>query len=156
MTKGSALVLRIYFGLVSAVTLFTLMFGSIDFLSDGLKTYIFTAADVPAYGLMNCDSPDAKYQFGNVPMPTEAVPGATKTLSAEETKARCDAANATTMETIDVKKHKTLFATSRSSSCHFHCSLSTSASCIAIGKEKNPLNSSPRGRPLGRNHHIFL
>jgi len=57
MTKGSSLILRIYFGVVSAVTLFTLMFGAIDFLTIGLKTYVFTSADVPAYGLVNCSDP---------------------------------------------------------------------------------------------------
>ena len=106
MTKGSALILRIYFGLVSAVTLFTLMFGTIDFLSTGLKTYIFTAADVPSYGLMNCDSVDAKYQFGVETMPAKIVtdPATTRTLTTEETKARCEAANATTMENYRTQK----------------------------------------------------
>lgn len=98
MTKGSALVLRIYFGLISAVTLFTLMFGTIDFLSTGLKTYVFNAADVPSYGLMNCDSSDAKYQYGTITVPSEKDGATTKELTAEETKARCEAANATTME----------------------------------------------------------
>jgi hypothetical protein len=49
MSKASSFILRLYFAVVSAVTLFTLMFGLIDFLSLGLKTYIFTAADVPTY-----------------------------------------------------------------------------------------------------------
>lgn len=106
MTKGSSLILRIYFGLVSAVTLFTLMFGAIDFLSTGLKTYVFTAADVPAYGLVNCDSPDAKYQFGTetVPAKTPTDVATTKTLTTEEMKARCEAANTTTMENYRTQK----------------------------------------------------
>lgn len=102
MTKGSALILRIYFGLVSAVTLFTLMFGTIDFLSLGLKTYIFTAADVPSYGLVNCDSPDAKYQYGMYPIAAE--PTTNKELTPEETKARCEAANATALENYHREK----------------------------------------------------
>lgn len=53
MTKASSFILRLYFALVSAVTLFTLMFGAIDFLTLGLKTYVFTSADVPDY-LENC------------------------------------------------------------------------------------------------------
>jgi hypothetical protein len=97
MTKGSTLVLRIYFGLISAVTLFNLMFGAIDFLSLGLKTFVFTAADVPSYGLMNCDSPDAKYQYGTYPIPT-GTGSTVKELTAEEIKARCEAANVTTLE----------------------------------------------------------
>jgi len=108
MTKGSSLILRIYFGLISAVTLFTLMFGTIDFLSTGLKTYIFTAADVPAYGLINCDSPDAKYQYGTVTVPTVELAGSTtKELSTEEIKARCEASNVTMMENYRREKAQT-------------------------------------------------
>lgn len=108
MTKGSSLILRIYFGLISAVTLFTLMFGTIDFLSTGLKTYIFTAADVPAYGLINCDSPDAKYQYGTVTVPTmEPAGSTTKELSTEEIKARCEASNTTMMENYHREKAQT-------------------------------------------------
>lgn len=105
MTKGSSLILRIYFGVVAAVTLFTLMYGAIDFLTIGLKTYVFTAADVPDYGLVNCDGPDAGYQFGtrSVPVTKDNTTG-TETLSAEETKARCEAANATTLENYKTQK----------------------------------------------------
>ncbi len=60
MTKGSSLILRLYFAVVAAVTLFTLMYGLIDFLSIGLKTYVFTAADVPAY-LESCENPGGRY-----------------------------------------------------------------------------------------------
>lgn len=102
MTKGSALILRIYFGVVSAVTLFTLMFGTIDLLTLGLKSYIFTAADVPSYGLVNCDSPDAKYQFGIVTSPVDVTK--TENLSTEEMKARCEAANETTLENYQRQK----------------------------------------------------
>lgn len=50
MPKGtSSFILRLYFAVISAVTIITLMYGLIDFLSLGLKTYIFTAADVPTY-----------------------------------------------------------------------------------------------------------
>lgn len=106
MTKGSALILRLYFGLVSAVTLFTLMFGTIDFLSAGLKTYVFKAADVPAYGLMNCDSADAKYQYGTevIPAKTPTDTATTRELTTEEVKARCEASNATTMENYRTQK----------------------------------------------------
>ncbi len=49
MTKASSFIIKLYFAVVSAVTLFTLMFGLIDFLSIGLKTYVFKTADVPSY-----------------------------------------------------------------------------------------------------------
>lgn len=105
MTKGSSLILRVYFGVIAAVTLFTLMYGAIDFLTIGLKTYIFTAADVPEYGLVNCDSPDAGYQFGSRAVPvTKENPNGNETLSAEETKARCEASNATALENYKVQK----------------------------------------------------
>jgi len=53
MTKASTFILRLYFAVISAVTLFVLMFGTIDLLSIGLKTYVFPAADVPSY-VENC------------------------------------------------------------------------------------------------------
>lgn len=49
MSKASAFILRLYFAVIAAVTLFTLMFGTVDLLNIGLKTYIFQAADVPSY-----------------------------------------------------------------------------------------------------------
>ena len=58
MTKGSSFILRLYFAVVSAVALFTLMFGLIEFLTLGLKTFVFKAADVPSY-LQTCG--DAEY-----------------------------------------------------------------------------------------------
>lgn len=105
MIKGSSLILRIYFSVVAAVTLFTLMYGAIDFLAIGLKSYVFTAADVPEYGLVNCDSPDAGYQYGtrSVPVTKENTAG-TETLTAEETKARCEASNVTTLENYETQK----------------------------------------------------
>lgn len=39
----------LYFIVVAAVTIFTLMFGTVDLLSTGLKTHVFKAADVPSY-----------------------------------------------------------------------------------------------------------
>lgn len=105
MTKGSSLILRIYFGVIAAVTLFTLMYGLIDFLTIGLKTYIFTSADVPAYGLVNCDSPDAGYQFGTRPVPvTKTNPDGNEMLSTEEITARCEASNATALENYKTQK----------------------------------------------------
>ncbi len=54
MSQASSFILRLYFAVVSAVTLFTLMYGTIDFLTIGLKTYVFTYADGPTY-LEQCD-----------------------------------------------------------------------------------------------------
>lgn len=85
MTKGSSLILRLYFAVVSAVTLFTLMFGAIDLLSIGLKTYVFTAADVPEYGLRNC--PIEPYYS------TAPVDSSVKIPTKEEQLAQCEASN---------------------------------------------------------------
>lgn len=105
MSKGSSLILRVYFGVISAVTLFTLMFGAIDFLTIGLKTFIFTSADVPSYGLMNCDSPDAKYQYGTATRPIKnGTETETYDLSTEEIKVRCEASNATALENYEIEK----------------------------------------------------
>lgn len=91
MTKGGSLVLRIYFGVVSAVTLFTLMWGAIDLLTIGLKTYVITAADVPDYGLENCENPGARYAE-----PVKAT-GESETTAAEE-KAACELRNSDAMD----------------------------------------------------------
>ncbi len=86
MTKGSSLILRLYFAVVAAVTLFTLMFGAIDFLSIGLKTYVFTAADTPDY-LQNCANPESRY-YGAPVDPTIKQP------TTEELQKQCEAINA--------------------------------------------------------------
>jgi len=49
MTKSSEFIIRLYFVIISIVTLITLMFASVEMLSIGLKTYVFTDADVPSY-----------------------------------------------------------------------------------------------------------
>ena len=104
MTKASSFILRLYFALVSAVTLFTLMFGAIDFLTLGLKSYIFTSADVPSYGLTNCDDPTALDGYYGRPVAVKAPTDTTDTMTAEEQKARCVASNATTMENYSREK----------------------------------------------------
>lgn len=91
MTKGSSLILRLYFAVVSAVTLFTLMFGAIDLLSIGLKTYIFTAADVPDY-LENCSTVTSRYPY------TEPVKVGEERLSEEELRKQCEARNADSID----------------------------------------------------------
>ncbi|MFA5947016.1 MAG: hypothetical protein WC813_03245 [Patescibacteria group bacterium] len=54
MHKGSSWILRLYFAVIAAITLITLMFGAIDLLATGLKTYVITAADAPDY-METCD-----------------------------------------------------------------------------------------------------
>ncbi|MEI6510865.1 MAG: hypothetical protein WCO25_02365 [Candidatus Uhrbacteria bacterium] len=49
MTKGGSIILRIYFSLVAFVTLMILIFSVSDLINIVLKTYVFTAADRPAY-----------------------------------------------------------------------------------------------------------
>ena len=49
MGKASSWILRLYFAVISGITLVTLMFGAIDLLSIGLKSSLFKAADVPDY-----------------------------------------------------------------------------------------------------------
>ena len=49
MKEVSTFILRLYFAVVSAVTIFTLMFAAVDLLNIALKNWVFTAADVPIY-----------------------------------------------------------------------------------------------------------
>ncbi len=92
MTKGSSLILRLYFAVVSAVTLFTLMYGLIDVVTLGLKTYVITAADVPDY-LQNCANP--------VPYPVDVT---VKQSTAEEQKKQCEAVNDETISNYNRQK----------------------------------------------------
>lgn len=82
MTKGGSLILRIYFGVVSAVTLFTLMYGTIDLLTIGLKQ-IVPGADAPEWGLEDCDNLGPRYGEKSE-----------EELSDEELKAQCERRNA--------------------------------------------------------------
>jgi hypothetical protein len=54
MSKGGTIILRIYFTLVAFVTLMILIFSVSDLVNTALRTYVFTAADQPAYGTI-CD-----------------------------------------------------------------------------------------------------
>lgn len=98
MSKGSSLILRIYFGVVAAVTLFTLMWGAIDMLNIGLKTFVIKAADVPEYGLENCDVPGSRY--GEPMVKTDAG----TTLTDEELKEQCERRNADAMDNYKRQK----------------------------------------------------
>lgn len=88
-STGASFILRIYFAVVSAVTLFTLMFGAIDLLTIGLRQVI-PGADQPEWGLENCSDTTNRYpqamtvdEDATVDEPTE-----------EELKAACEARNA--------------------------------------------------------------
>lgn len=54
-TKGGSVILRIYFALVSFVTLMMLIFSVSDLINIGLKTYVFKFADAPEWA-MYCES----------------------------------------------------------------------------------------------------
>src|SRR3989339_1264458 len=49
MTKGGSVILRIYFVLVTFVTLMMLIFSVSDLLNITLRTFVFSAADAPEY-----------------------------------------------------------------------------------------------------------
>ncbi len=49
MSKGGSVILRIYFALVSFVTLMILVFAVGDLLNLSLKTWVFPAADAPGW-----------------------------------------------------------------------------------------------------------
>jgi hypothetical protein len=95
MAKSSSLILRLYFAVVSAVTLFTLMYGLIDVLTVGLKTYVITAADVPDY-LQNCANP--------VPYPVDVT---TSGPTMEAQRKQCDAVNEETISNYNRQKAST-------------------------------------------------
>ena len=95
MTKGSSFILRLYFAVVSAVTLFTLMYGLIDLVTIGLKTYVFTAADVPTY-IESCD--------GAIPSKPDSAISASDNETSEEQRVACEARNATQIENYERQK----------------------------------------------------
>lgn len=54
MTKGGSIILRVYFALVTFVTLMMLVFSVSDLVNITLKTYVFPAADRAEY-VSYCD-----------------------------------------------------------------------------------------------------
>jgi len=92
MTKGSSIILRLYFAVVAAVTLFTLMYGLIDVVTLGLKTYVITAADVPDY-LQNCAN--------TVPYPVDSP---VKESSEETARKQCQSINEETISNYNRQK----------------------------------------------------
>lgn len=49
MTKGGSIILRIYFALVTFVTLMMLVYSVSDLINITLKTFVFPEADAPEY-----------------------------------------------------------------------------------------------------------
>lgn len=99
MQKGSSWILRLYFAVISAVTLITLMYGAIDFLGTGLKTYVFTAADVPDY-LETCEG---SLLAGRYPAPYPAPKDYTAPSTEQQVK-DCEARNVENMATYQRAK----------------------------------------------------
>ncbi len=89
MAKTSSFIIKLYFAVISAVTLITLMYGLIDFVSLGLKTYVFKAADVPSY-LPTCGDQayyEAYYGSSELRAKPNAEPPA---ITAEQAQADCE------------------------------------------------------------------
>lgn len=62
ITKGGSIILRIYFALVTFVTLMMLIFSVSDLINIGLRTYVFKGADAPEFATYCSDTvgPNAK------------------------------------------------------------------------------------------------
>lgn len=89
MTKGGSIILRVYFALVSLITLVILIFSVSDAINIGLRTYIFTEADqadvYPAYECQQWrDLPRAAWPKEDTTLSNFAQ------LSDEEKQAFCD------------------------------------------------------------------
>ena len=79
------------------------MFGAIDLLSIGLKTYIIGSADVPSY-LENCDVPNPGF-YGGVGEPlTKTIDGTSRAYTEAELKAQCESRNATSIQNYRQQK----------------------------------------------------
>ncbi len=104
MTKGGSLVLRLYFTVVSAVSIFILMYGLVDLLTIGFKQYVFKAADIPTY-LESCDGYALSgLHGGDKPVPiAEGGDG----LTPEERQAACEARNRASLENYKRQKADT-------------------------------------------------
>lgn len=89
---GASFILRIYFAVVSAVTLFTLMFGAIDLLTIGLRQ-IIPGADQPEWGLEDCSNLTNRYPAAKTIEETAADTAVVEPTE-EELRAACEARNA--------------------------------------------------------------
>ncbi len=91
-TKGGSVILRIYFALVSFVTLMMLVFSVSDLINVGLKTYVFKMADAPEWP-MYCE---AQFIKENVKE------------TAEETEMRCSRQKKQEAQSAIVRKQQSL------------------------------------------------
>ena len=92
--QSTAFILRLYFAVVSAVTLFTLMFAAVDLLQIGLKTYVITGADQPEW-LEDC---------ANAKLNRPIVAEGETALTDEELFAQCEARNESTISSYQRSK----------------------------------------------------
>lgn len=83
-------ILRLYFAVVSAVTLFTVMYAAVDLLQIGLKTYVIKGADQPEW-LEDCANASVNY---GKPVIAEGETAPTD----EELLAQCEARNESTID----------------------------------------------------------
>ena len=86
--QSTAFILRLYFAVVSAVTLFTVMFAAVDLLQIGLKTYVIKVADQPEW-MEDCSNANL-----NKPIMAEGEEKPTD----EEMFAQCEARNENTID----------------------------------------------------------
>jgi len=91
-TKGGSVILRIYFALVSFVTLMMLIFSVSDLINVALKTYVFKFADAPEYP-MYCESQFIKENVKE---------------TAEETEARCARNKEQENQSATIRKQQSL------------------------------------------------
>jgi hypothetical protein len=94
-SSAASFILRIYFAVVSAVTLFTLMFGAIDLLTIGLRQ-IIPGANQPEYGLEDCSNLTDRWPVAKT-VDATAAQTATVEPTEEELRAACEARNADTL-----------------------------------------------------------
>ncbi|MEK7665850.1 MAG: hypothetical protein AAB337_03160 [Patescibacteria group bacterium] len=91
--QSTAFILRLYFAVVSTITLFTMMFAGVELLTIGLKTYVITAADQPDW-IESCTGTGGLKQTAE---PVAVVDGEDAPTE-EELKAQCADRNANSLE----------------------------------------------------------
>ncbi len=88
--SSTTFILRLYFAVVSVITLFTVMFAGVELLTIGLKTYVITSADQPDW-VEDCSAT-------SVQQAKPATVQGTTPLTDEELKAQCAQRNVTSLE----------------------------------------------------------
>ncbi len=91
MKEAGTFIIRLYFAVVAAVTIFTMMFATIDLLNTALKTWIFTAADVPTY-LEDCDN------YYRIDYGLDVTSKPSSDTMSDEYKQECESRNASAYE----------------------------------------------------------